>query len=78
MGLELWENTGQDPKKALDNYIIDSWRWPKHSWDLGLSQEAPFVAIGLELWENTGYNPKKALDNYYIDSWKWPIVQKRT
>ena len=28
IGSELWENTGDNPKKALDNYIIDSWRWP--------------------------------------------------
>ena len=23
IGLELWENTGDNPKKVLDNYIID-------------------------------------------------------
>ena len=40
IGLELWENTGDNPKKALDNYIIDSCKWPnvqkrvwKRTWD---------------------------------------------
>ena len=28
IGSELWENTGDNPKKALDNYYIDRWRWP--------------------------------------------------
>ena len=28
IGSELWENTGDNPKKTLDNYIIDSWKWP--------------------------------------------------